>query len=119
MISYFYMDNFFFGIQAVVTGVIDLVRRITAYQLFWGFSLGFLVSTILHGFLLSDHPKFLPDMLLKDNATSFQKIFSQDSKRTYNQSFQLYVKNVDKVKFVFALSFFLFALLILFVLLTW
>lgn len=119
MIPYFYMDNFFFGLQAVTSGAIDVVRRVATYKLFWGFSLGFLVSTILHGFLLTDHPMYLPDMILKDHATSFQKIFPPDKQHTYRQSFQLYVKNVDKIKFVFALSGFLFALLILFVLLSW
>jgi len=113
------MDNFFFGLQAVSSGGIDLLHRITAYKMFWGFALGFLVSTLLHGFLLTDNPKDLPDMLLKDKATSFQKIYPQDEKNVYHQSFQSYIQKVDKIKFVFATAALLFILIALLVLLTW
>lgn len=120
MIPYFYMDNFFFGFQAVVSESIDLIRRITAYKLFWGFSLGFLVSTILHGFLLTDHPKQLATMLLKDKAVSYQKLHTQDGSQKYKgESFQAYMKRVDKIKLVFLLAVILFVLLILFALLSW
>ena len=32
------MDNFFFGLQAIMTDLIDFFRLFAAYQLFWGFN---------------------------------------------------------------------------------
>lgn len=118
MISYFCMDNFFYGLQAVIVGAIDLIRRITTYKLFWGFSLGFLTSTILHGFLLSDQPRHVVAMVLKDPATSFQKVFPADAKKTFRHSYQAYVKRVGKMKLVFSIAGILIALLLLIVLIT-
>lgn len=118
MIPYLSMDNFFFGLQAVTVGVIDLLRRMTAYELFWGFSLGFLSSTIIHAFLLSAHPKQIPSMLLQDQAISFQKIYKPNARHVYKESFETHVTTVNKIKFIFALSGILIAFLILLVLLS-
>lgn len=113
------MDNFFFGLQAVVSGSIDLIRRVAAHELFWGFSLGFLFSTLLHGFLLSEDPKHLPTMLLKDRAIAFQKMYPPDEKNKYHKSFQTYVKNANRIQFTFLISGILFGVLFLIVLLSW
>mgnify|MGYP001588506784 FL=1 len=119
MIPYFYMDNFFFGLQAVMVGTIDLVRRIFAYKVFWGFAFGFFVSTVFHAFLLSDNPRHIATMLLKDHASGFQKLYQPDTKNVYHHSFRDYMKQVDKMKFTFSLSgMFLLLLLFLIVLLS-
>ncbi len=98
------MDNFFFGLQSVSYGTIDMARQITKYQLFWGFTLGFVVSTVVHGFLLTDNPKDVPLMVLRDKATSFQKIHTREEGKPYKQSFHQYSKNVIQLKTMFALG---------------
>lgn len=108
------MENFFFGIQALLVGMIDVLRGITRFQLFWGFTLGFLVSTLVHAFLIANSVKELPTMVFDDKAISFEKIHAREMNAPYIQSYTTYSKNVDKLKFVFYLAgFFLITLLML------
>jgi hypothetical protein len=111
------MDNFFFGLQAIMTDLIDLFRLIAAYQLFWGFSIGFLASTILHAFITSDDAKHVPLMAFSDKAKSFEKIYSRDPNSSYQHSYFAYSKNVDKLKTMLYVSglFLIITLLIVFV----
>ena len=118
MIPYLYMDNFFFGLQAVIAETIDLLRRLTAYELFWGFALGFLTATILHAFLFSLHPKYIPSILWQDQAISFQKMHKPNARHVYKDSFEAHIVTVNKIKFVFALSGIIIAFLFLLVLLS-
>ncbi len=107
------MDNFFFGLQGVSEGAIEMVRQIMKYQLFWGFVIGFGVSTLVHGFLMSDDPRNVPAMVFQDKATSFQKIYSRDEGAPYKKSFHAYSQDVTKMKVTFALVGLMFLVMIL------
>jgi hypothetical protein len=98
------MDNFVLGLQAIYSGAILTIRQITQYQLFWGFASGFFVSTIVHGFLITENPKHIPTMLFEDKAVSFQKINARTEDQPYNASFFLFSKNVDKIKLTFGIG---------------
>lgn len=97
-------DNFFFGLQATSFSTIDLVRHVTKFELFWGFVLGFFVSTIAHGFMMTNSPINVPTMLFHDNATSFQKMYSRDEGNPYKQSFSAHAQDVKKMKTMFAFA---------------
>ena len=112
------MENFIIGLQAIFSGTVLTVRQIAQYQLFWGFASGFLVSTIVHGFLITENPKHIPTMLFKDKATSFQNIYPRNEDQPYKASFFLFSQNVDKVKLTFGLGAVLFVLLLIIVLIT-
>jgi len=74
------------------------------YQLFWGFAVGFLVSTLAHGFLVSDKLKRVCTIW-------FDKKKNDDSRRVFFGSF------ANIVKFIFALSLLLFMVIVLIALL--
>ena len=112
------LDNFFFGLQSVSHGAIDLARLITKFELFWGFTLGFIVSTLVHGVLMTDNPRDVPSMVLQDKATSFQKIYDRQEGDSYKQSFHSYSQNVNKMKLTFALAGLLVVLVLLIALLS-
>ena len=113
------MDNFIFGMQAVLNGTLVSVKQITQYQLFWGFSIGFLVSTIVHGFLISESPRQIPTILFQDKAVSFEKIHPRKEDESFSSSFFLFSKTADKVKISFLLAALLFLLIGLFAILTY
>jgi hypothetical protein len=94
-------DNFFYGLQAILSGIVDALRVALTFKLFWGFVLGFLVSTIVHAFLVADNVKHLPTMMFNDTSVSFQKIYPRAQDTPYEHSFALYAKNVDRLKSVF------------------
>ncbi|OGY85754.1 MAG: hypothetical protein A2233_02845 [Candidatus Kerfeldbacteria bacterium RIFOXYA2_FULL_38_24] len=106
------MNNFILGIVAIVHGISNNVNQLVKFQLFWGFALGFFISTLVHAFLITDNPKHLPAMIFYDQSKSFEKISSRSKNGTYEVSFKRFVVTVNKVKFVFALSFALFILII-------
>jgi len=107
------MDNFFFGTQAIVSGMIDVLRGVTRYQLFWGFAFGFLVSTIVHAILISNSVKDIPTMVFDDKAVSFEKIHARQTNEPYAQSYTNYVHNVDKLKILFHLGGFCLVILLM------
>lgn len=106
------LDYFLFGIDANMQSMVDTIRSIAQYQLFWGFTSGFVVATIIHGFLLTGNPRHLPQMLIADAATSFKSIHTPKQDGSYSVSFSQFTKTVDKIKFVFGLAFILCILLI-------
>lgn len=92
------MDNFFYGLQASVSGVVELLRVVAAYQLFWGFAIGFLVSTLLHAFLVSGNVREVPAMVFGDSAKSFEKLYPRDPNQPFHHSFYTYSENVKKIR---------------------
>ncbi|MFH1537076.1 MAG: hypothetical protein ABID45_03750 [Patescibacteria group bacterium] len=113
------MENLIFGIQAISKGMSFTIKSILQYQLFWGFAIGFLVSTLVHGFLISDNYKHIPIILFRNRAHSFQKIHKKQGEKghAFTASFDTFIKTVNKVRFVFALSFLLFMIIVLLALL--
>lgn len=104
--------------QAIYSGALLTVRQIAQYQLFWGFASGFFVSTIVHGFLITENPKNIPTMLFKDKAISFQKVNKRAEDQPFKASFFLFSKDVDKVKLTFGLGALILFLLLIIVLIT-
>ena len=91
-------DNFFFGVQANLAGVIDVFRVATQQKLFWGFVLGFVISSVIHAFLVAEHVRHIPTMMLSDASTSFQKLYPRQANAPFDQSFCVYSQNVERIK---------------------
>ncbi|MDP3970211.1 MAG: hypothetical protein Q8P90_00765 [bacterium] len=106
------MENFILGIQANARELSLMLKYFARFELFWGFAIGFFVSTIAHGFIISDNPKHIPTILFSDNAVSFEKLYKKDKEGSYLSSYSTFVKIVDKVKFIFSLSIFLFVFIV-------
>ncbi len=95
------MDNFFLGLRAVLLEAKGTIAFVTAYPLFWGFAMGFLTSTLVHAFLIMDHPKQVADALLLDKSTGFSKLYPARPDGTFGKSYADYSRMVDRVKITF------------------
>lgn len=107
------MENFVYGIQSITQGLSTTITIIGSYQLFWGFAVGFFISTLVHMFLITDNPRHVPAMLMYDKGTSFQKVNAMTEEGMYKVSYTQFAKTVDKVKFVFGLALTLFFVIII------
>lgn len=95
-----------------------MLLLILHYELFWGFAVGFLVSTVVHGFLITDSPRAVLTILLHDKAKSFTKLHKIGDNGQYNDSFCTFSAQTRKMKTVFAITGALFLFLIILALLT-
>ena len=98
------MDNFLGGFHAVILGLKDTLFQVADYPLFWGFSLGFLTSTIVHAFVVSEHPRDVPVMLFQEQSKSFEKLYATSSKGTYTKSYAEYSTMVRRIKILFFIA---------------
>ncbi len=110
------MDNFLLGLRAVLLESKDVLSRVTAYPMFWGFATGFLTSTLVHAFLIVGSPRQVPDVLFRDKATSFEKLYPARADGSYTKSYADYSRMADRVKITF-LSAFLGVMVVLFIVL--
>ncbi|HLD21551.1 MAG TPA: hypothetical protein VJB65_01510 [Patescibacteria group bacterium] len=101
------MDNFIFGIQGIARGINNAIHMLSQLQFFWGLAIGFFISTLIHGFLMSENPTHLPAMIFQDKGKSFKKIYAQEASGAYRVSYSRFSKTVDTLKLFFGLSFFL------------
>lgn len=113
------MKNFIFGIQAIIHGLGDMLAQVAQYQMFWGFAIGFFVSTVMHGFLITEHPKQIPTMFLLDTSKSFSKLHQQKTDGTYDVSYTQFLVRAQKIKFIFGLAITLFFAIIILAVLTY
>lgn len=98
------VDNFFFGIQAALASLMDMLRIISTYQMFIGFIIGFFVASVIHAILTTERASQLPSMILRDPAVSFSKVYPAAADGTFPQSYVNYSGNVQRMKTVFYAS---------------
>ncbi|MBI4272962.1 hypothetical protein HY621_03870 [Candidatus Uhrbacteria bacterium] len=104
------MENFIFGMQGLAHTIRPTVVAVINHPLMWGFGIGFLASTCIHLFIITDIPHAIPTMLSKGLAESFQKIAPRGERGEYLLSFTEFQKDHARVRIAFylALSTFLF-----------
>lgn len=107
------MRNFVLGMGAILESVLLLLEQTTKYQVFWGFLIGFFVSTVFYGFLITDRPRHIPSVLFEDKAKSFQRLYSRAADQAYHRSFYEFSQKADRLKAVFLLAVLFLILLIL------
>lgn len=113
------MDNFLGGFHAVILGLRDMLMQVTNYPLFWGFSLGFLTSTIAHALLLTDSPRDVPTVLFQQQSASFEKLYSPAVGNTYTKSYTEYSKTVHRTKLLFLIAGSIILALIVLIMVRW
>lgn len=98
------MDNFLGGFHAVMLGLVDTMAQVADYPLFWGFAVGFLTSTIVHAFLLTDHPRDIPTVLFQEKAKGFEQLYAPEKGSTYTKSYAEYSKTAHRTKLLFLIA---------------
>lgn len=111
------MENLVYGIQALGRSVSVTVVALLHHQLMWGFGLGFLASTFIHLFVVTDVPRQIPLMVTKSASDSFQKIAIRDESGSYAQSYTTFQKEHSRVRVAFYLALNTLLLVILFAIL--
>jgi len=106
------MENFRLGIEAAAYNLSSLLHTIIQYQLFWGFAIGFLVSTLVHAFLMSDHPSHVPYILTHGTDESFEKIYGQEGDKDTHH-YAIFTKMAGSIKWIFSFAILLFMTIIL------
>ena len=96
------MDNFIFGLSAVLQGTIKTLSQVMEYELFWGFILGFFTSTIVHTLLIVEKPTDIPFILFRDQAIAFEHTHNMQGDK-YNSSFHVFCDAVNKIKLTFGI----------------
>jgi len=107
------MNNFVLGMRALFESAGLLFSQVTKYQVFWGFLIGFLASTIVYGFLITDHPKQVASVLFEDKAKSFERLYKREENKSFNRSFYDFSRKADRLKAAFLLVVLTLILLIL------
>lgn len=112
------MSNFIEGIVALLLGLRGTLVRVADYPLFWGFATGFLTSTLVHAFLMTDSPRQVPTVLFNDKSVSFEKLYARRKDGTYGKSYTEFSRAASQTKLFFAIAGLLIVLLVLIVMLT-
>ena len=112
------MNNFFLGLEAVLGEAKGTLSQVAAYPLFWGFATGFITSTVVHAFLMVDHPRQVGDILFRDKAQSFEKMYPSKPDGSYAKSYTEFSRMVDRTKITFLSAFLLATVVLLAVSLT-
>ncbi len=107
------MDNFFFGLQAIFVSVLENIRIILAQELFWGFCLGFLISTCIHLYLITESPEHIPRMILQDADKSFAHVHKGKDPKVHRVLFDAHSARAHHAKFISILFLFIVCLGIL------
>ena len=106
------MSNFILGIEADIYNLDSLIHMIIQYQLFWGFAIGFFVATLVYAFIISDHPRHVPIILMHKPADSFRKIYGLE-KEGNEHHFSFYEKMANSIRWIFSLSILIFMVIVL------
>ena len=107
------MDNFILGVDAILYNLTILLKSTVEYALFWGFAIGFLVATLVHGFLISGGAKNVPKILFKDESLAFQEIYPQQKNGEYEAAFSSFLLKLREIRSIFSLSLLFFMLIVL------
>lgn len=98
------MENFILGVQALALSIRATLLALLFHPLMWGFGFGFLVSTFIHLFIVTDVPHAIPLMVTKGAPESFRRIARRDEKGAYLQSYTTFQKEHSHVRVAFYLA---------------
>ena len=112
------MQNFLLGLKAVLGGARDTLSQIGSFPMFWGFAIGFLVSTVAHAFLITDRPSHVSTVLFADKSRGFEKLYPRKTDGTFGKSYADYSRMAERIKTSFLIAIFIMTALILVAVLT-
>lgn len=97
------MENFIYGLQSTGEAIRLTTLALIHHPIMWGFGFGFLVSTFIHLFIITDIPRTIPTMVTNSAAESFQKIVRKDEGGSYAPSYTAFQKEHARVRIAFYL----------------
>ena len=98
------MENFFYGIQGIGETIRITLIALANHPIMWGFGFGFLTSTFIHLFIVTDIPHAIPTMVMRGSVESFTKYAPRDAGGTYALSYAAFQREHTRVRIVFYLA---------------
>ncbi len=98
------MENFIFGLQSAGETLRLTTLALVRHPILWGFGIGFLSSTFIHLFIVTDVPHTIPTMVTNTAAESFRKIVKKDDSGSYAPSYTAFQKEHARVRIAFYLA---------------
>ena len=95
------MENFVFGLQALASDIKITTLALLRHQMMWGFGVGFVASTMVHAFVVTDNPRQIPAMLTRDTRDSFISVMPQAPDGTYQVSYTAFQRDYNRVRIIF------------------
>ena len=95
------MDQFTFSVQALATSLKLTTLALLRHQVMWGFSLGFVASTLVYAFIVSENPRSLPTLLTQNERDSFLALANKTPQGTFKTSFLNFQREYNKMRFIF------------------
>lgn len=92
------MDNFFFGLQNLLSSMSITLHALLRHSLVWGFALGFCASTFIHLLILVGNPRYLPHIISKGPSESFARLAPRSQNGTYETSYSQYAHQHHRVR---------------------
>lgn len=110
--------NFTYGIVAIAKDTHLFMTDIFHNNLFVGFIIGFVITVLVIGYILTKNPRHIPVMLRYTAMQSFQKIAPREKNGTYSIAFSDYVRVYTQVRTLFLIAFISFCVMVTTILLT-
>ncbi len=98
------MENFFYGIEGIAQTIRITTIALINHPLIWGFGIGFLSSTFIHLFIVTDIPHAIPAMVRRGASDSFRLFAQKDESGTYPLSYSAFQKEHTRVRSAFYLA---------------
>lgn len=98
------MENFIYGIQSAGETMRLTFLALIHHPIMWGFGFGFLASTFIHLFIITDIPHTIPTMVTNSATESFRKIVQKDAGESYTPSYTAFQKEHTRVRIAFYLA---------------
>ena len=108
-----------YGLEAVLSNSWRSMLQLTQYQLFWGFAIGFLMSTMVHAFLATESPAHTASMVFQKKENSYQKIHKTNVDEGQPGHYDTHSQQVDQMRSHVAVSCLLIVNALFFTFLQW
>lgn len=112
------IQNFTQGIIAIAKDTHLFMTDIFHNSLFLGFIVGFVLTVLVIGYILTKDPRHIPVMLRHNAMQSFQKIAPRDKNGTYSMAFSDFIKMYTQVRMLCLIAFISFCVMVSTILLT-
>ncbi len=107
------IENFALGLQGVMRSMGFAVRQLVQFQLFQGFLVGFILSTLLHTFIIREDFRKLPKYLTGDPSDHFVQEAERSEDGEYKTSYLQFKRLVYRTRLAFYLGTFSFLIIVI------
>lgn len=108
------MENFIFGLQNIGVNLVSLFGYLLANQLFWGFCIGFGVSTILHIVIVSGGVQNATRVLVSSAENSYPKVIPSDTSHPDYKTFEQFLRVHSRARSIALVGLIAFVMVILY-----